>query len=84
MDQLRLHRLRVQDRAELSTLLGATHSALNTLRRDQCGDWTISGSRGHIRACDGQVPRLCSVPFWSGVDPRQEAARQLLDGPSGR
>jgi hypothetical protein len=53
MDQATLHRLREQDRAELGTLLTAINGAMNTLRRDACGDWTISGSRGHIRACGG-------------------------------
>ena len=53
MDQSELHRLRAQDRDELSTLLTMLHGAMNALRRDECGDWTIFGSRGHIRACDG-------------------------------
>ena len=53
MDQSELHRLRAQDRDELSTLLTILHGAMNALRRDECGDWTIFGSRGHIRACDG-------------------------------
>ena len=53
MDQPGLNRLRAQDRDELSTLLTALNGALNSLRRDECGDWTIAGSRGHIRACDG-------------------------------
>ena len=53
MDQPALSRLRAQDRDELSTLLTVLHGAMNTLRRDQCGDPTIIGSRGHNRACDG-------------------------------
>ena len=52
MDQSGLGRLRVRDRAELYALLTALHGAMNTLRRDECGDWTIAGSHGHIRACD--------------------------------
>jgi hypothetical protein len=52
MDQSGLGRLRVRDRAELSTLLSVLHGAMNALRRDECGDWTIAGSRGQIRACD--------------------------------
>ena len=52
MDQSALGRLRVQDRDELSTLLSVLHGAMNALRRDECGDWTIAGSRGQIRACD--------------------------------
>jgi hypothetical protein len=53
MDQSRLSGLRARDRDELSTLLGVLHGAMNTLRRDACGDPTIAGSRGHICACDG-------------------------------
>jgi hypothetical protein len=53
MDQAELHRLRTQDRDELSTLLSVVHGAMNALHRDECGDPTIFGSRGHIRACDG-------------------------------
>jgi hypothetical protein len=53
MDQPALNRLRAQDRDELSTLLTALHGAMNALCRDECGDPTIFGSRGHIRACDG-------------------------------
>ena len=53
MDQPGLHRLRVQDWAELAKLLTALNGAMNALRRDECGDPTIFGSRGHIRACDG-------------------------------
>jgi hypothetical protein len=53
MDQPGLNRLRAKDRDELSTLLSVLHGAMNSLHRDECGDWTIAGSRGHIRACDG-------------------------------
>jgi hypothetical protein len=53
MDQPGLNRLRVQDRAELVTLLTTLNGAMNALRRDECGDPTIFGARGHIRACDG-------------------------------
>jgi len=54
MDQAQLNRLRAQDRAELVTLLTAVNGALNSVRRDDCGDWTIAGSRGTIRACNGK------------------------------
>ena len=53
MDQPTLHRLREQDRANLDALLAAINGARNALRRDECGDWTIIGSRGTIHACDG-------------------------------
>jgi hypothetical protein len=35
---------------------------------DECGDWTISGSRGEIRACDGTFyvyVRCRSVRHWN-------------------
>lgn len=54
MDQAKLNHLRLQDRAELETLLDALNGAKNAIRRDECGDWTIAGSRGTIRACDGK------------------------------
>jgi hypothetical protein len=54
MDQAKLTSLRLQDRAELETLLTALNGAKNAIQRDQCGDWTIKGSRGTIRACDGK------------------------------
>ena len=38
MDQPGLNRLRAQDCDELSTLLSVVHGALNSLRRDECGD----------------------------------------------
>jgi hypothetical protein len=54
MDQARLNQLRHEDRKQLDALLEATNGAMNALRRDECGDWTITGSRGTIRACDGK------------------------------
>lgn len=54
MDQAKLQRLRLQDRAELETLLDALNGAKNAIRRDECGDWTIAGSRGTVRACNGK------------------------------
>jgi hypothetical protein len=68
MDQPALNRLRARDRAELSTLLTALHGLMNALRRDECGDPTIFGSRGHIRACEGMFSRLRRLaspePLW--------------------
>jgi hypothetical protein len=46
-----LARLQQQDRVALSSMLVSLNGAKNALRRDQCGDWTIRGSRGHVRAC---------------------------------
>jgi hypothetical protein len=62
MDQPALNRLRAQDRADLSTLLTALHGAMNALRRDECGDPTIFGSRGNS---DGtfQVYVQCRSPM---------------------
>ena len=53
MDQTTLHRLRAQDRSDLSTLLAAVNGAKRGLRLDECGDPTIFGSCGAIRACGG-------------------------------
>ncbi|MEH2521566.1 hypothetical protein V1279_007139 [Bradyrhizobium sp. AZCC 1610] len=52
MDRSGLHRLRIADRADLSGLLIALNGAKSAVRTDECGDWIIAGSRGHIRACD--------------------------------
>jgi hypothetical protein len=54
VNQVTLNHLRVQDRADLVTLLTAVNGAMNAIRRDECGDWTITGSRGTIRACNGK------------------------------
>jgi hypothetical protein len=54
MDQAKLNVVRGQDRAELETLLTAVNGAMNAIRRDECGDWTIAGSRGTVRACNGR------------------------------
>jgi hypothetical protein len=45
MDQASLNHLRQEDRKQLETLLAAINGAMNALRRDACGDWTITGSR---------------------------------------
>lgn len=54
MDQAKLNHLRLQDRAELETLLDALNGAKNAIKRDECGDFVIAGSRGTVRACDGK------------------------------
>ena len=70
MDQARLNQLRHEDRKQLDALLEATNGAMNALRRDECGDWTITGSRGTIRACnpegsggrhEGAFRRACAL-----------------------
>jgi hypothetical protein len=53
-DQAKLKHLRQEDLAELDTLLCALNGARNALRRDECGDWAITGSRGTVRACGGK------------------------------
>lgn len=52
MDRSGLRRLRSADRADLAELLTALNGAKSAVRTDECGDWIIAGSRGHIRACD--------------------------------
>ena len=54
MDQTTLAHLRQEDRKQLETLLSVVNGAMNALRRDECGDPAIIGSRGTIRACDGK------------------------------
>ena len=54
MNRTTLNRLRAQDRQQLETLRVAINGAMNALRRDECGDWTIAGSRGTIRAAYGE------------------------------
>jgi hypothetical protein len=54
MDQSPLNRLRQQNRADLAGLLEAINGASNALRRDECGDPVITGSRGAIRSCNGK------------------------------
>jgi hypothetical protein len=65
MDQAKLNRGRAQDRAELVTLLTAVNGAMNSVRRDDCGDWIIAGSRGTIRACNGKY--LVYIPSGSAM-----------------
>jgi hypothetical protein len=54
MDITKLTALRAQDRKELQTLIAAINGAQNSLRRDECGDWTIIGARGTVHATDGR------------------------------
>jgi hypothetical protein len=54
MDKASHHHLRQDDRKQLDALLVAVNGAMKALRRDECGDYTITGSRGTIRACDGK------------------------------
>jgi hypothetical protein len=54
MDQTTLAHLRQEDRKQLETLLSVVNGAVNALRRDECGEPAIIGSRGTIRACDGK------------------------------
>jgi hypothetical protein len=52
MDQATLNHLRQWDRKQLELLLAVVNGAMRAMRRDECGDPTIIGSRGTIRACD--------------------------------
>jgi hypothetical protein len=83
MDQAKLNRLRRQDRAELETLLTALHGAKNSLRPDDCGDPTITGSRGTIRACNGKysVYLQChSIRAWNAAKKQLAFATVSQDG----
>ena len=83
MDQPALNRLRAQDRQELSDLLTVLHGAMNALRRDECGDPTIFGSRGHIRACDGTflIYVVCrSAKHWTYAKRQLAFCRVIQDG----
>ena len=55
MDHARLKSLRQQDRDDLAGLLVELHGAGNALRRDECGDPVVAGSRGEIRSCNGKA-----------------------------
>ena len=48
----------MHDRQHLETLLAALDASPRALRRDQCGDWAITGKSGHILA-DGEGYLLC-------------------------
>ena len=54
MDQATLNSLRLKDQKALKTLLTALNGAQNSLRRDECGDPTIQGSRGTIQSVNGK------------------------------
>ena len=58
-----LNQLRQLDRADLAVLLTAVNGAKNALKRDECGDWIIIGTRGTIRACNGTFSVF--VACWS-------------------
>ena len=53
MHETALNQLRQLDRADLAVFLNAVNGAKNALKRDECGDWIIIGTRGTIRACNG-------------------------------
>jgi hypothetical protein len=53
MHETALNHLRQLDRADLAVFLTAVNGAKNALKRDECGDWIIIGTRGTIRACNG-------------------------------
>jgi len=53
MDRAHLNMRRQQDRASLEGLLSSLNGAINALRRDECGDPVIMGTRGKIYACEG-------------------------------
>jgi hypothetical protein len=47
-----------KQRAALLKLVSALGCREATLRRDECGDWRIEGSNGHVYAVPGPGPRF--------------------------
>lgn len=43
----------VPERERISAFAHALRSGAVALRRDECGDWRINGSRGHVYAAPG-------------------------------
>ncbi|MDN4984651.1 hypothetical protein QY049_15720 [Bradyrhizobium sp. WYCCWR 13022] len=84
MDETTLNRLRVQDRAELDTLRCAINATGSSLKRDECGDWTLSASRGAVRVCDGVYRAYVgcrSARHWGSVKKSLDAfCTVTLDG----
>jgi hypothetical protein len=73
MKQVSLNQARQEDRKELETLLTALNGAKRALRRDECGDWTINGSRGIIQACEGEYSVFLScrsIRAWNSAKKR--------------
>jgi hypothetical protein len=54
------------DKERLEQLREALHGAFRSLRRDECGDWRLLGSRGHIYR-DGDGWFLLFVACRSGL-----------------
>jgi hypothetical protein len=55
MTRTPLSRLRAGDRIDLERVRSHLHAAFKALRRDECGDPCITGSRGAIRANSGVI-----------------------------
>jgi hypothetical protein len=53
MKRSKLNTSKKQDRIALKGLLAVLNGAKNSLRRDECGDWTIRGSRGTVQSANG-------------------------------
>jgi hypothetical protein len=72
------------DHQRLQTLLTTLDATPRALRRDQCGDWAITGKSGHILA-DGDGYLLCagtgeSARRWTNVKNRLGFCRVTQDG----
>jgi len=62
--------------AALLEFAKALGSRDNALRRDECGDWAIFGSRGHIFACPDSTP--------AKPDPQRPSFQIMVSGVSAR
>jgi hypothetical protein len=52
------------DRARLQELLTALDAGEAQLRRDECGDWQIAGTRGHVYAMGSTFHLVVFVSWW--------------------
>jgi hypothetical protein len=72
------------DRDSLLSLVAALDASPRALRRDECGDWQITGKHGHVHV-DGACYLLCvmtgeSPRRWGFVKKRLRFCRLTQDG----
>jgi hypothetical protein len=73
----------IVERASLEKLREALNGALNSLRRDECDNWRLKGSRGHIYSDgDGWVLFVAcrSSRHWTSTKKRLAFCRITQDG----
>ena len=63
-----------KQRAALLEFSAALGSADNALRRDECNDWRIGGSRGHVYAVPGLVTSPSTPGFQIFISTRSKQA----------